>query len=112
MLFGMQAFYDRVNTPDRVLPEEPRSSNGWLWGWQREPFKFDYTALESLVSDPAALVDRIDLILTHGQLSDNTRDTIIEGLRSIQETTNKGIRYQISFAVYLVMISPDYIVVR
>lgn len=69
----------------------------------------DRTDEEALVGDPDALMDRLDLILTHGNLSQGTRDIIINTLNQMYPDDEYG---RLNMALYLLMISPDYAVLK
>jgi hypothetical protein len=62
----------------------------------------DYFAL---ADDPDALLDRLDLVMTYGTMSTDTRTAIRDAISLIQ---NLEIRTRV--ALYLVFISPDYAV--
>lgn len=61
----------------------------------------------AIADDPDALVDRLDLLLTYGNLSDATwtlvRDTIAQ--RSDLES-------RVRMAIYLIVTSPDYVILK
>lgn len=62
----------------------------------------DYEALAGITSD---LVDRLDLVLTQGQLSRGTRDIVLETLDKVDDPRQRAM-----VAIYLILISPDYAV--
>lgn len=108
-LFAMQRRYEEFNASGYVAEDPGATNPNQFHGHRPEPFKFDYSGLEELVDDPHALVERLDLILTHGQMSRNTSAVIID---SLEEIENREVSFRISFAIYLTMISPDYIILR
>lgn len=55
--------------------------------------------------DVPALVDDLDLLFTYGTLSEQTRRTIVEAAGQIDD-----IELRTRFAIYLILISPDYAV--
>ena len=63
-----------------------------------------------LVEDPAALLDRVDLLLTAGALSDTTRSLILNTLQSLPVADDEDRRVRVNTAVLLVMVSADYLV--
>ena len=80
----------------------------------RTDFAPDYTAELALAGNPAALVDRLDLLLTSGSLSDAARTRIINAVTSI---TGSGGGFsqdelRVRLAILMVMTSTDYIVSR
>ena len=63
----------------------------------------------ALVSDPVALVNRLNLILAAGQLSAATLSTISSAITSISTATAAGQKNRVYAAVLLVMASPQYL---
>ncbi|MEM9525110.1 MAG: DUF1800 family protein [Bacteroidota bacterium] len=57
----------------------------------------------------AVMVDELDLILCHGLLSDTTRSTILEVLQDL-EVAEPDLRFKA--ALYLLLISPDFAILR
>jgi uncharacterized protein (DUF1800 family) len=70
----------------------------------------DYAAELALVGDPAALLDRLDLLLTARQLTPATRSTIQQALASMPVATETQRNQRVYTAVMLVMASPEYLV--
>ena len=73
----------------------------------------DYSAEIALANDPAALVDRLDAILTYGSLRPETRTRIISAVNTVTGTS----RYprdetRVGVAILMVMTSSDYITQR
>ena len=70
----------------------------------------DKSELIPLAKDPQVLVNRLDILLTHGMLSDETRN-IIETSLNLMTHENLWayyLEYRVNMALYLIMISPDY----
>ncbi len=76
----------------------------------------DYSAEIALADDPAALIDRLDDLLTYGMMSDETRADIDAALQNIPLTNGDpnydGARFRVQIAVLMAMTSPDYLVQR
>ncbi|MEO1964950.1 DUF1800 family protein, partial [Hyphomonas sp.] len=77
----------------------------------------DYTDERALASNPAALVDHLDTLLASGQLTDGTRNNIVQTVQAIPLTNENVANYdgeltRIGTAVLMVMTSPDYLVQR
>ncbi len=72
----------------------------------------DYTEQEALAADPDALLDNLDVLLTHGTLAPETRDRITQVLNALDADTGEGLRTRVRVAVVMVMTSPEYIVLR
>jgi uncharacterized protein (DUF1800 family) len=72
-----------------------------------------YANLMTLVLDATALVDRIDLLMTAGQLSATTRSEIVTALNAttvVETSTDAVKRNRVYAAVLLVMASPEYLI--
>lgn len=69
----------------------------------------DYSAEMALAANPGALLDRLNLILTSGQMSASTRKTILEAIEATPLSASDG-QTRVAFAVYLILLSPEFIV--
>ena len=76
----------------------------------RDRLNPDFTTELNLASNAQQLVDRLDLLLTAGQLSPDTRTVIVDALNSINASTDSGRRARIAAAITLIMSSPDYLI--
>ena len=56
-------------------------------------------------TNPTGLVDRLNIILASGQLSTNTKNTIVNAISQLSDTDDR-----LDLAMYLVMISPDCVI--
>ena len=65
----------------------------------------DLSEFETLASDPAALVDRLDVLFTYGQMSTATKSVIVNILNEFPDPPLRA-----KTAIYMVLISPDYAV--
>ena len=65
----------------------------------------DLSEFEMLASDPAALVDRLDVLFTYGQMSADTKSVIVGILNDFPDLALRA-----KTAIYMVLISPDYAV--
>ena len=70
----------------------------------------NYARELSLVGDPAALVARLNLLLTGNQLAPATVSTIRDAVTTINADAEAGRNNRVWAAILLVMCSPDYIV--
>lgn len=68
---------------------------------------YDFRDEEQLADNPTALVDRLNVLLACGQLSEQTQTIITTAISQIEETEDR-----INMAIYLVMIAPEYAVLR
>lgn len=71
----------------------------------------DLTQLYEYSKDPDALLDQLDLFLCHGQLSERTRGIIKETIAEFPLTVS-GLSSRIQLATYLILISPDYNIIK
>lgn len=83
----------------------------------RTSFIADYSEEIALATDPQALVDHLDGLLTYGTLSDATRATIIEFVEELPLTNEfdpdyDGPTSRAQLAALLMMTSPDFLVQR
>ena len=70
-----------------------------------------YDDLEELArEDPEGLIHKIDVLFTHGQMSDMTRGVIRRALDKLPGNRFAKVRAQL--ALYLTMISPDYTIIK
>ena len=77
----------------------------------------DYSDERALASDPAALVNHLDMLLASGQLTSATRNNIVQTVQAIPLSNENVSNYdgqltRIGTAVLMVMTSPDYLVQR
>ncbi|MEL7058811.1 MAG: DUF1800 family protein [Acidobacteriota bacterium] len=93
-----------INAMDRAVLEEEYISD--LWDF---PVWLDLDQEIELVETggPVALVDHLELLLTHGTLSAGTRQIVINAILPIAEPFD-----QVTLAVYLMAISPEAAVQR
>jgi uncharacterized protein (DUF1800 family) len=65
--------------------------------------------LEAVADDAEMLINRLDILLVHGQLTLETRKWLRDILNAMYWTSNQEWRYwRVRLAMYLIMISPDY----
>ena len=72
----------------------------------------NYEVETALAADPKALLDHLDLLLTHGTLFEETRSRITEALNVINPGTKAGRLARAQLASVMVMTAPEYIVLR
>jgi uncharacterized protein (DUF1800 family) len=69
----------------------------------------NYDAQVALASDPAALVEHLNLLLVAGQMSAPTRSLIVDAVSAVPESRNAG-HSRVSTAVALTLLTPEFIV--
>ncbi len=72
-------------------------------------FKHDYSAYTALASNPTALVDKLNLIMTSNTLSAESRTIIINAVTAVPAGTNQA-RDRFRMAIMLFEMSPDYLI--
>lgn len=73
----------------------------------------DYSEEVQLAHDPAALIDRLDLLLTGNELSDQSRVRIALAVESVpvpDEGSEEALRNRVQLALLLVAVSPEFMV--
>ncbi|HTN47814.1 MAG TPA: DUF1800 domain-containing protein [Burkholderiaceae bacterium] len=70
----------------------------------------NYATEVTLAGNPAALVDRVKLLLTANQMTDATRTTIVNAVSSISATATNAMLNRVKLAVFLTLASPEFIV--
>ena len=84
-----------------------------FWSWE-DPPKNVYTDFSWLVEDAQdteVLINKLDLVLTHGTLSNETRNIIKQVIEPYEGGINQRMN-RIHLAAYLIMISPDYVILK
>jgi len=71
----------------------------------------DFDAYTEYASDVELLINELDKVLTHGQLSDELREQLRINLPEIQWGDNWE-EDRVGTAIYLITVSPDYAVIR
>jgi uncharacterized protein (DUF1800 family) len=78
--------------------------------------RLDLSAQESLAANPDALLDNLDLLLTHGALSTDSRTKILNAVNGITTAMVPGgsnlNQQRARLAVYLVALSPDFAILK
>ena len=72
-------------------------------------FKHNYSAYIALASNPTALVDKLNLIMTSNTLSAEARTSMITAVTNVPAGTNQA-RDRFRMAIMLFEISPDYLI--
>jgi uncharacterized protein (DUF1800 family) len=86
-----------------------------MYSWEgfndNDIVKLDYTYMKSIAEDTELLINYLDRILTHGQLTDETRQLLRTNLNQMwySNNANEYKTYRVSIALSTIMTSPDYI---
>jgi len=70
----------------------------------QDSVKLDLTDEFALKDKPKELIERLDIILAGGQLSEETKETILQAITPLAPYDD----YSVRAALYLIMLSPDY----
>ena len=86
-----------------------------FWSWEEHRsddllVRPDFSKLLSISGDKEALINKLDLMYTHGRLSDDTRNIIREATAQFNDPNTY--EFMVKLAVYLIMISPDYNILK
>ncbi len=75
------------------------------------PTRTSFKNLLPYARDPEGLINKLDILLTHGQLSEETRGIIRAAISSFSPNPIGDLN-RLKLALYLFMISPDYCVLK
>jgi hypothetical protein len=92
--------------------------NDWaVWGYVMDDWEennphvtYNIDDLIQLARDPEVLVNRLDMLFTHGMLSPSMRTIIKDAIRPMISGDYRQDRVRL--ALYLMMISPDYAIMK
>lgn len=76
-------------------------------GWGQTNIKSSYSPELALASNPAALLDHLNLLLLAGRMSPGTRQTILDAVNALPASDPRNRVYT---AITLAMVSPEFIV--
>ncbi|GAA5221245.1 DUF1800 domain-containing protein [Membranihabitans marinus] len=116
-LFGPEFQIHHAKTSIEMMNQIYRWTMNWglLNAWTEvEPTFIDYNSCEPLAKDPEVLLNKLDILYTHGQMSEFTRNNIktaIEKLRA-SNTGSDYLEYRSAIALYLTLISPDFTILK
>ena len=78
-------------------------------GWRGyEQAVLDYAEMVAIASDAAAIVDRLDLLLCAGRLSDGSRTAIINALNEMPNNDDADKEERIKKALVLIVLTPGF----
>ena len=86
--------------------------NAVMYGWEENNPEviLNLDELRAYARDPEVLLNKLDILFTHGQLTQRTRDLIKEALAA--QIYGDYRENRVRLAIYLIMISPDYAVLK
>lgn len=85
----------------------------WEIDWE-DNAKLNFDALKYWAKEPEVLINYLDKLFTHGLLSNETRIIIKDAITPIQgdDTNIDYMHYRVKLALYLLLISPDYAIIK
>jgi len=87
--------------------------NNWEDSGLESNVYMDYQEFLPLVNEPELLINKLDKLLTFGQLSDQTRDNILPILHDTYWTWDDDWQEErIKAAIYYILVSPDFNVMK
>ena len=107
-------------TPAAYLFGDEETYDAW-WDANEDDYRIrmDWEPFLAIYDDPAAVVDRLDLMFTNGMMSETTRNIVLQAIIDIdsdwgywEELEDESKEWILRFAAYLVLISPDYNILK
>jgi uncharacterized protein (DUF1800 family) len=98
-------YYMTIADFNNELPQQQFTQLGIL---EEYSAMIDLLDLEGMESDVESIVDYLDLVLVHGNMSQATKDAIIAACDPLFVAPE----FQIRLALYLTMVSPDYAIMK
>ena len=88
------------------------TTNQWEILYHFGETQIDFEVYRDFASEPDLLINELDKVLTHGQLSDELRQALRDNLPIISWTGYDWELERVRTAIYLIASSPDYSVIR
>lgn len=86
-----------------------------MYSWEGDygdlPIFIDVSSLSDMADDPDVLTNYLDIIFTHGQMTDELRDNMRTTLTEIQ-WGDDPMGDRVKMALYLMLISPDFNLIK
>lgn len=116
-LYGPEFQIHNSKTSLGIINQYVQWSRRWnlLYSWDNvEPTYLDYLACEPIAKDPEILLNKFDILFTHGQMSDENRRIIRESMERMRPG-NLGadfLEYRVATALFLTLINPDFAILK
>jgi uncharacterized protein (DUF1800 family) len=108
-----------VNPAAYIYGDEDNYEAWWEENDEAYRIRMDWEPFLEIYEDHEAVVDRLDLLLTNGMMSQSTRNVVLQAIVDIDydwgnwdELTLDDKGWILRFAAYLVIISPDYNILK
>ncbi|MCB1096482.1 MAG: hypothetical protein KDN22_12975, partial [Verrucomicrobiae bacterium] len=108
-VFQITDSYSAISFPNFLWETLVNGFEAQPWGAERERFSLDFSAILPLTKEPAALVDRLNLLFCSGSMTLTIRRAIITAIEDIPDTA-PGVRAML--AAYLTLMSPEGAILR
>jgi len=85
------------------------------WEKDLEGRALDFEALRYYAKDSEVLINQLDKLFTHGQLSEETKQLMIKAIDPITKGWSDDFQYtdlRVKMAIYLLIVSPDYAILK
>ncbi len=97
-----------IETPEDGEPIEVTPTEEFAESYELfSDYRMDYSEVLALANDDAALISYLDILLANGLLTDPTKAIINNAISQLSEPMDK-----VRMAAYLIMISPDYAILK
>jgi len=106
LLSGQQYYYDEDFVND------DGSLGAWVVLYHFGETVIDFEEYRQYASEPELLINELDKVLTHGQISDDLRQALRDNLPNIAWTGYDWEIERVRTAIYLIASSPDFSVIR
>ncbi len=84
----------------------------WDWFESTPAAVTDLSSYYAMSEDPETLINHFNVLLVHGRLSEETRANIKNALTQIPMVWDNSRELRTELCLYLIMISPDYVVIK
>ncbi len=103
-----------MNQVNRWIVSWGQIMSTWEGEWMNETqVDFDIDYYKTLASDTETFINELDKVFTHGSMSDHTRELMRTSLDQMQQNPYYDyLDYRVRIGVYIILISPDYAVMR
>jgi len=84
------------------------------WDLELEDTPLDFDKLKYYAKDPEVLINELDKLFTRGLLSESTRQLITNAIAPLTGNNSNidYLHYRVKMALYLILISPDYVILK
>lgn len=84
----------------------------WDWFESTPAAVTDLSPYYTMAEDPETLINYFNVLLVHGRLSEETRANIKNAMDQLPSTRDDYRELRTEICLYLIMISPDYVVIK